>query len=98
MLLQLPQKYWYAKAVSWGSSNKIISGYDGKFRPNDNITRQEMAVVLDRYITEFEQTISSNQTKTITFSDDAQITSYAKESVTKIQQFGLINGKEANSW
>ncbi|MDY6315282.1 MAG: S-layer homology domain-containing protein, partial [Clostridia bacterium] len=37
---------WFAPYVGACSEAGIISGYDGMFRPNDNITRQEMAVII----------------------------------------------------
>lgn len=40
----------FQSAVSWGVDNGIINGFpDGTFRPNDPITRAEMAVMLQRY-------------------------------------------------
>jgi len=41
---------WYAKPVIWANANNIVSGYgDGLFGPNDNITREQMAAILNRY-------------------------------------------------
>ena len=41
---------WYAKPVLWANANNIVSGYGGGlFGPNDNITREQMAAVLNRY-------------------------------------------------
>lgn len=42
---------WYAPSVSWAASKGIVSGVgDGKFEPNRNITRQEMAVIMAGYL------------------------------------------------
>ena len=41
---------WYSKAVAWASENGIVTGYgDGKFGPNDTITREQLASILNRY-------------------------------------------------
>ena len=41
---------WFYKAVQWATKNDIVSGYnDGKFRPNDPITREQVARVLMGY-------------------------------------------------
>lgn len=41
---------WYTDAVIWASENGIVTGYgEGKFGPTDNITREQMAVMLYRY-------------------------------------------------
>ena len=40
---------WYAKAVAWGAENNIVTGYDGKFNPDDALTREQLAAILYRY-------------------------------------------------
>ena len=38
---------WYYAAIQWASKNDIVSGYnDGKFRPDDPITREQIARIL----------------------------------------------------
>ena len=46
----VPSGKYYTTAVAWAVSNKIASGYnDGKFRPEQDVTRQELAAFLYRY-------------------------------------------------
>ncbi len=41
---------WYTEALNWATTNKMVSGYgDGTFKPNDNVTREQVAVILHRY-------------------------------------------------
>ena len=41
---------WYADAVNWAASEGIVAGFeDGTFRPNDPITREQMAAILYNY-------------------------------------------------
>ena len=41
---------YYAKAVAWAAENGIVGGYgNGKFGPNDPITREQLAAILYRY-------------------------------------------------
>lgn len=41
---------WYTEAVRWAASQGIVGGYsNGMFGPNDNITREQLAVMLWRY-------------------------------------------------
>ena len=43
------QEYYY-DAVNWAASKGIVNGYeDGKFRPNNNITREQLATILMNY-------------------------------------------------
>lgn len=42
---------WYSKAVAWAHAVGIVKGDDGttNFRPEDQISRQEVAIMLSRY-------------------------------------------------
>lgn len=41
---------FYSNAVAWASANGIVSGYgNGSFGPSDNVTREQMAVILHNY-------------------------------------------------
>jgi len=41
---------WYAQAVAWAAENNIVSGYDeNTFGPNDPITREQIAAIMNRY-------------------------------------------------
>ena len=41
---------WYAEAVRWATENKIASGTDNAFLPDTPVTREEMAVMMHRYV------------------------------------------------
>lgn len=43
---------WYTDAVTWAAENGIVKGSGGKYRPNDNLTRSEAAVILYRWMQE----------------------------------------------
>lgn len=44
------QKDWYGEAVRWADSAGVVNGYgNGKFGPNDPITREQLAAMLWRY-------------------------------------------------
>ena len=46
----VPAGQWYTNAVTWAAANGIVGGYgNGRFGPNDTITRVQMAVILYRY-------------------------------------------------
>ncbi len=41
---------WYSDAIDWASANGIVNGYGvGKFGPTDQITREQIAAILNRY-------------------------------------------------
>lgn len=82
--------YWAATYVDFLYNANITTGYaDGTFRPNDNISRQQFAVMLYRYLgldgTQYESV-------TLPFADNASIGDYALTAVKALYTEGIING------
>lgn len=87
------EKAWYAKAVAWAVEKGIASGTaSDKFSPNANITRQDMSVMISKYVANVEKEALEDVNKEVKFSDSSQIASYAKDAVTAMQKAGIING------
>ena len=87
---------WYSPYVAWATENSIIFGYsDGSFGTNDPITREEMCVILERYI-KYAGFIIPEENSEITFIDSNEISTWAKASVVYIQKIGLIEGVGGN--
>lgn len=82
---------WYAPYVAWAAENGLVNGSGGQFRPSDNITKQDMAVMLQRYAQKAGIQIPDMEAG-ITFDDDATISSYAKEAVYDLQKAGIVSG------
>ena len=40
---------WYTSAILWASQNKVVNGYGKVFKPNQAVTRQELATILYKY-------------------------------------------------
>jgi len=92
----VPAEKWYTSAVKWAAANSIIVGYgNGKFGPDDNITREQMAAILNNY-TNFTGMDLRETGQTIIFNDDAKIAPYAKEAIDRLVRAGIINGKPGN--
>ncbi len=75
--------HWAEKEIEAWSGYGVISGYDGKFSPNRNITRGEFAVVLNRlmgYQSESENIFSDLPDKFYT------------SSVLKLYKAGVMQG------
>jgi len=89
---------WYYDAVIWAAENKIVMGYgDNRFGPMDNITRQDLALIIMRYADLKQLEIQPEKTYQ-GFSDDEQIATYARSAVIRCYEAGIINGKEGNSF
>ncbi len=83
---------YYANAIKWAVENKIIYGYqNGKFGVDDNITREQIATILYRFMGE---PAVSGPTKTLKpFADRKMISSFAKTAMVWAIQNGVILGK-----
>lgn len=88
---------WYEGSVAWAASELIVLGVeDGRFAPNDNITREQMATMIARYInmaTDYELELKHDK---VTFSDESSISEWAALAVSNMQQAGLLTGKTGN--
>ncbi len=72
---------WYTNAINWASDKKIVMGYgDGTFKPNNNITRQDLMVILYRYAKYKGKNISTDADIT-NYPDYNKIDNYAKEAM-----------------
>ncbi|MDK2985702.1 MAG: hypothetical protein PWQ96_1344 [Clostridia bacterium] len=75
----------------------LVQGYhDGTFRPDAEITREEMAVILSRAIkyTGFSINLDGKEIERFLekFADQDQISSWAKESIALAAKVEIING------
>jgi hypothetical protein len=87
--------HWYTDAVTWANANNIVAGYgNGKFGTADNITREQMAVILYRYANYkgYEITSTSELGK---YNDTADIHSWALTAMKWANAEGLVTGTTA---
>jgi hypothetical protein len=85
---------WAQEAVAQAVQAGIINGYeDGTFRPNAEITRAEMAVILAKILGK-----SNEASATTGFADDKDIPEWAKSSVAYLKSAGLVKGKGDNEY
>ena len=79
--------HWAEGFIETAYKNGIISGYeDGTVRPNEKITRAEMAVMISRAISE------DATGKSVKFKDGEIIPNWAKSGVEKAAKLGLMKG------
>jgi hypothetical protein len=82
---------YYTPYAAWASENGVASGVgEGLFDPSREITRQEMATMLNNYVNFKNIRLSSDAR--VTFADDAAIASWAKDGVYALAFAGLLNG------
>lgn len=91
------QGQWYADGVAWASANGVVSGYpDGSFRPNDTITREQMAAILYQYA-RIQGKLDDSRADLSIFSDLDSLSAYAKEPMSWAVAQGLFSGVSADT-
>ena len=94
----VPADAWYAPYVNWAAANGIVYGISStEFAPNADISRQDMAVMLDRYAQQFGIVLGTDNAA-VTFTDEADIAAYALPAVQALQRAGVINGMPDGSF
>lgn len=89
----VPASEWYATAVAWASGNGLVMGYsDGSFLPTDNITREDLMVILYRYA-QFKGVDTSARADLNDYVDASQVSGYAQEMVAWAIAEGLVQGR-----
>lgn len=87
---------WYADAVNWAAANDIVGGYgNGKFGPEDDITREQMAQILYNYAA-FKGYDVSTQGDLSTFNDGAKTSDWALSAMKWAVGSGLLQGYNGN--
>ncbi len=82
---------YYANAVRWAAKNGIVCGDDvGTFRPDDNINREELAVILYRYAKFHGEGFVGNWAYKLAYTDFANISSWAIEAVSYLTMKNII--------
>ena len=79
---------WYAAGISWAAANGIAGGYgNGRFGPNDSVTREQFAIMLWRYAGS-----PSAEAGALDFTDADQASDYALEALCWAVENGVLRG------
>lgn len=85
---------WYSEAIRWAASEGIVAGYDnGKFGPDDPITREQFAAMLWRYAKSegYDVSIGEN-TNILSYADAMNVSEYAIPAMQWACGAGVIEG------
>ena len=88
----VPEGQWYSDAIAWAQDNGIVNGIsETEFAPMANVTREQIAAILWRYVgsPEAEADLSS-------FKDVGSISGYAVDAITWAVSEGILNGDNGN--
>ena len=89
---------YYAPYVNWAAQTGIVEGVTATtFAPDTNINREQMAVIMKNYAAKLGYDLPQTL-KAVTFADNTQISSWAKDAVKSMQQAGILTGKNGNKF
>lgn len=88
----VPDGQWYTSAVEWAAGTKVVSGNGaGGFNPADNITREQLAVILYNYAA-YAGYDTTARGDTSTFTDAGKIHSWAADAMSWAVGTGVLKG------
>ncbi len=83
---------WYTDAISWAAQTGIVTGYSAtSFGPTDQVTREQMAVILYRYANYKGYDVRAKADLS-SFTDHQKVGPWAKDGLAWANANGLING------
>ena len=89
---------YYAPYVAWAESVGITKGRGmGSFDPDKEITREEMAVMMVKFLKASGKKLNTKGTASA-FKDDVNIESWAKDAVMEMAKLGLVKGMKDGSF
>lgn len=84
---------YYTYYVGWAQKNGLIAGYpDGSFHPNEPITRQMLAVILNNYIEASDATLETKKDTSSEYTDQNAISAWATDAVKMMTGYGFLSG------
>lgn len=86
---------YYAKAVAWAASNGVVSGYkDGTFRPDKQVTREELATMIRNYAVKYKgmSKSGSSASEYAAMRDGYAVSPYARAGIGWCFRRGIMSG------
>jgi hypothetical protein len=89
-----PAQY-YTPYIAWAAAEGVVFGVgDGRFEPNAQITRQDLATMLYRYARFIGKGPTGSFATRIPFADVAKISDYATEAILWTSASGIVKGRD----
>ena len=83
---------WFAESVKWAQSQGLIKGYeDGTFKANNLVTRQELAVIIERFLK--IHGITMEEVKELSYKDLDTLPAWSKDAIIAMAKIGLVEGQ-----
>ena len=83
---------WYTEAVAWAAENGVVNGVGGgKFEPDGNVTREQIATILYRYAG-LRGVPTGGRADLGSFPDSGAVSGWAYDALSWANAAGLIAG------
>ena len=90
--MHVPAGSWYSNVLDWAVRNQLVSGYaNGNFGPNDNLTREQLAVFLQRLAAFLGNDVTSGDLSSF---PDASKATYGSDALAWAVDNGIVYGNE----
>ena len=89
---------WYADYLGWAVTEELVGGYpEGDFRPNNAITRQELAKLIVEFL---KYVIAKVESESLveSFADEKKFPAWSKEYIEALRETGLMGGDESGNF
>lgn len=97
MFTDVENDTWYSYAVVWAGANGIVNGYgDGRFGPNDTITREQLAAIIARYARFIGCEMPAEETAD--YDDFDAVSDWAADDVASLTTLGIVEAEEDNTF
>jgi hypothetical protein len=83
---------WYTDAVNWAAQVGVVTGSDGAFSPETDVTREQMAAMLYRYAGSYLGLDVSASGALSAYPDADRVSSWAEQAMSWAVGAGIING------
>ena len=90
----VPAGQWYTEAIRWAAENGIVKGYSAeKFGPEDDLTREQLVTILERYAAYKGFDVSGGEAAYLTgYTDADKISDWAVKAFRWAVAAGIIRG------
>lgn len=93
----ISQSQWHSVYIQTAYDKGWIQGSEGKFRPNDRISRAEMAVIMGRIVkSRSGDPVNGRNMIENVFADRASIPNWAKEDAAYALENSIMRGADGN--
>lgn len=86
---------YFAPYVEWAAGNGIVSGTgNGKFSPNQSVTREQMAVILYNYVGKIGGNTSYSDNAVNRFPDSRKVSGFAEKAMQWAVSHRILSGSD----